>query len=50
MKVCAIVEKATTKVDLGIKMESGAAQTPHAALTKEMMVMVPKKFHAKEEH
>ena len=41
MKVFAIVEKATTKVVLGMMMESGAAQTPHAALTKDGLMVIP---------
>ena len=39
-----------TKVVLSMMMESGAAQTPHAALTKEILGVVLLKFRAKEEH
>ena len=50
MKVFAIVEKATTKVVSSMMMENGVAQTLHAALTKEILMEISLKFHAKEEH
>ena len=50
MKLFAIVEKVMTKRVLSIMMKSGAAQTPHVTLAKEILGVILKKFRAMEEH